>query len=79
MGLSFDDESSFVEAVGSLQFNAVDDPNSILGTGSIGRDGSLCIGLDDQNAGPDMENISQERRDDDNASDGSDDIQMVYR
>ena len=65
MGLSFHDDPSLVEAVGSLRFNAVDDPKSDLGTGSISQDKSLCVGLDDPNAGVEMVNISQERGDDD--------------
>ena len=78
MGLSFHDQPSLVEAVGSLRFNAVDDPNPNLGTGNISQDGSLDIGLDDPaNAGLEMVNISQERGDDDIGE--SDDIQMVYR
>ena len=73
MGLSFHDQPSLVEAVGSLRFNAVDDPNPIL-TGSLGEDGRLCtVGLDDPDAGLDMVNIGQERAD--NADIGeSDDI-----
>ena len=78
MGLSFHDETSFIETVSSLQFNVVDDPNPILGTENcISRDGSLHIGVDDPNADLEMVNINQERRDDDIG--GSDDIQMVYR
>ena len=80
MGLSFYDETSLVEAVSTLRFNEpVDDPNPILGTGSISQDGNLCVGLDNDNpnAGPQMVNISQERRDDDIG--GSDGIQIVYR
>ena len=77
MGLSFHDESSLVEAVGSLRFNAVDDPNSNLGMGSISHDGSLGIGLDNSNEDPEMVNISQERGDD--SIGGIDEIQMVYR
>ena len=49
MRLSFHDEPSLVEAIGSLQFNVVDDPNPNLGIGGISQDGSLCIGLDDPN------------------------------
>ena len=78
MGLSFHDEPSLVEAVGSLRFNVVDDPNPNLGTGSIIQDGSLCIGLDDLNAGAEMVNISRERGDDADIGE-SDDIQIVYR
>ena len=67
------------EAVGSLRFNAVDDPNPNLGTGiSISQDGSLGIGLDNLNEGQEMVNISQERGDDADI-DGSDEIQMVDR
>ena len=76
MGLSFHDEPSLVEAVGSLRFNAVDDPNPNLGIGSMSLDGSLGIGLDDPNAGQVMVNISQEREDSANSS-GSNEIQMV--
>ena len=64
MGLSFHDQPSLVEAVSSLRFNAVDDPNPNLGTGSISQDGSLGIGLDNPNGGPEMVYISQERGDD---------------
>ena len=78
MGVSFNDEPSLVEAVGSLRFNAVYDTNPNLGTGSISQDGSLGIGLDDPNAGLEMVNISQERGDNADISE-SDDIQMVYR
>ena len=78
MGLSFHDEPSLVEAVGSLRFNAVDDPNPNLGPGSISQDRSLGIGLDDLNAGQQMVNISQERGEDAHNG-GSDGIQMVYR
>ena len=78
MGLSFHDESSLVESVSSLRFNAVDDPNPNLGTGSVSQDGSLGIGLDDLNAGQEMVNISQERGDDADIGE-SDEIQMVYR
>ena len=77
--LSLHDKSSLVKAVSSLQFNAVDDPNPILATGSISHGVSLRIGLDDRNAVLEMPvviDISQERRDDDIG--GSDDIQMVY-
>ena len=49
----------------------VDNPNSMLGTGSMNQDGSLRIALDDPN------DISQERRSDDIG--GSDEIQMLYR
>ena len=73
MGLSFRDEPSLVEAVSSLRFNAVDHPNPNLGTGRISQDGSLCIGLDDPNAGLEMVNISQERGDDAEIG-GSDEI-----
>ena len=78
MGLSFHDQPSLVEAVGSLRFNAVDDPNPNLGTGSISQDGSLGIGLDNPNEGQKMVNNSQERGDDADI-DGSDEIQMVDR
>jgi len=75
MGLSFHDEPSLVETVGSLQF-ATDQPNSIVGMGSLSEDGDLGIELDDMNANLEMVNISQKRRDND---DGSDEIQMVDR
>ena len=79
MGSSFHDEPSLVEAVGSLRFNAINDPNSTLGMGTcIGEDGNLDIGLDDPSAGLKMANISQERGDSDDIGE-SDDIQMVYR
>ena len=74
IGLSFHDESSLVEVVGSLQFNTADNPNQVLGMGSISQDGSFRIGLDDPNAGPEIVGIGQ---DDDIGS--GDDIQMVYR
>ena len=74
LGLSFHDEPSLVEAVGSLRFN---NPNPNLGTGSISQDGSLVIGLDDLNAGQEMENITQLERGKDNIG-KSDEIQMVY-
>ena len=75
MGLSFHDEPSLVEAVGSLRFEAAD-PNPISGTGSISLDGSLRTGPQDPNAIPDMTNI-EERRDDDIGRD--DDIHIVDR
>ena len=72
MGLSFREEPSLVEVVGSLRFNVVDDPN-------ISQDRSLGIGLDDPNTGQEMVNsISQEREGNANIG-GSDEIQMVYR
>ena len=49
MGLSFHDEPSLVEAVGSLRFEAAN-PNPIPGTGSISLDGSLRTGPHDPNA-----------------------------
>lgn len=65
MGLSFHNETSLEEAVSTLQFNAVDSPNSTLGRGTrIGDDGRLRSELDDPNAGLEIVNISQERRDD---------------
>ena len=71
MGLSFDDEPSLVEAVGSLQFRAAD-PNPIPRMGStISQDGILSIGSQDVDAIPDVEMKS----DDDIG--GSDDIQMI--
>ena len=71
MGLSFHDEPSLVEAVGSLKFVAAD-PNSILGTGSISLDGSLSTGPHDPNAIPEMK-----RGEDDIC--WADDIQIVDR
>ena len=61
MGLSFHDDSSLVEAISSLRFNVVNDPNSNVGMGSISQDGNLGIGLDDPNTGQEMASISQER------------------
>jgi hypothetical protein len=75
MGLSFHDEPSLVEAVGSLRFEAAD-PNAMPGTGSIGLDGNLRTGPHDPNAIPDLMSI-EERRDDDIG--GGDDIQIVDR
>ena len=75
MGLSFHDQPSLVEAVGSLRFEAAD-PNSIPGTGSISLDGSLHTGPHDPNSIPEMISI-EERREDDIG--GSDDIQMIDR
>ena len=75
MRLSFHDESSLVEAVGSLRFEDAN-PNPILGTGSINLDGSLRTGPHDPNTVPEMISIG-ERRDDDIG--GDDDIQIVYR
>jgi hypothetical protein len=75
MGLSFHDEPSLVEAVGSLRFEAAE-PNPVPGTGSISLDGSLRTGPHDSNAIPEMISI-EEGRDDD--IDGGDDIQIVDR
>ena len=75
MGLSFHDEPSLVEAVGSLRFEAAN-PNPIPGMGSISLDGSLRTGPHDPNAIPDMISI-EEGRDDDIG--GSDSIQMIDR
>jgi len=75
MGLSFRDEPSLVEAVGSLQFAAYH-PNPIGGMGSLSEDGNSGIEPDDLNASLEMVDISQKRRDND---DGSDEIQMVDR
>ena len=75
MGLSFHDEPSFVEAVGSLRFEGAN-PNAMLGTGSISLDGSLRSGPHDPNAIPEMIDI-EERRDDDIGR--GDDIQIVDR
>jgi len=66
LGLSFHNEESLVEAVGSLHF-ATDRPNSILEIESMDQDGH--IGHDDSNPLSDM---YQERRND--QSGGSDDI-----
>ena len=62
-GLSFHDEPSLVEAVGSLRFEAAD-LNPFPGTGSISLDGSLRTGPHGPNAMPEMINI-EEKRDDD--------------
>ena len=75
MGLSFHDEPSSVEAVGSLRFGTAD-PDAISGTGSISLDRSLCTGPHDPNAILEMISI-EERREDDIG--GDDDIQIVYR
>jgi hypothetical protein len=68
MGLSFHDDTSLVEAVGSLHF-AVDKPNAVTGTGmrSISQDGSWDIEPDNLDAIPGLPvvNMSQKRRDDD--------------
>jgi len=76
MGLSFHDEPSLVETVGSLQF-AADSLDTTSGVGSImiSEDEILDIGLDDPNAIPEIVNISQERRDD--GIGRGDNIQMV--
>ena len=71
MGLSFHDEPSLVEAVGSLSFRGAD-----LNPGTGSEDGSLRIGPHDLNAIPETIGI-EERRDDDIG--GSDDIQIVDR
>jgi hypothetical protein len=73
MGLSFHDEPSLVESVGSLRFEAAD-PNAVPGTGSISLDGSLRTGPHNPNAIPEMTSI-EERRDDDIGRD--DNIQIV--
>ena len=57
MGLSFHDEESLVEAVGSLRF-AADDRTSILGTESIDQDERLQIGHDDSTS---IINVTGER------------------
>ena len=75
MGLSFHDEPSLVEAVGSLRFEAAD-PNPIPGTGDISLDGSLRNGPHDPNPIPEMTSI-EKRRDYDIG--GNDDIQIVDR
>jgi hypothetical protein len=75
MGLSFHDEPSLVEAIGSLQF-AADHPNSIGKMGSLSEDWNFDIEPDDLDASVEMVNINQERRDNDN---GSDEIQVVDR
>ena len=65
LGLSFHDQESLEEAVGSLQFAA----NPISEAGSIDQD--------DLNPLPVTGNINQERRDDEIG--GSDDIQIGDR
>ena len=72
MGLSFHDEPSLVEAVGSLEY---DDLHSIPTIESISEDGNLRIEPHDPTAEPGMINIEEERRDDDIGR--SDNIQMV--
>ena len=64
MGLSFHDQTSLVEAVGSLH---------------ISQDNNLSNGPHDPNVIPELETISigEERRDD--GIGGSDDIQMIDR
>ena len=60
LGVSFHNEESFVEAVGSLRF-AADNSSSITRTGRIDQDGSLYVQHDDPNVVPDS---VKERRDD---------------
>ena len=67
MGLSFHDEPSLVQAIGSLRFEAAD-PNPIPGTGSVSLDGSLRAGPHDPNVIPEMTSIEE-----------SDEIQIVDR
>ena len=74
MGLSFHDQPSLVEAVGSLRFEAAD-LNSIPGTGSIRLDGNVRTEPHDPNAIPEM--IGIEERRDDNIG-GDDNIQIVH-
>ena len=81
MALSFhDDESSSEESecIGSLQLSVVDDPSPYLETGNISHDESEHIGLIDPNAGLEMVDMSQERRDESEDIDGSDGIQIIY-
>ena len=73
MGLSFHDEPSLVEAIGSLKFEAAD-PNAMPGTGGISLDGSLRTGPPDLNAIPEMISIEERRKND---IGGGDDIQIV--
>jgi hypothetical protein len=68
LGLSFYDEPSLVEAVGSLRFEVAEP----LKPGSISLDESLHTGAHDPNASLEM---IEERRDDDIG--GGDDIQIV--
>ena len=73
LGLSFHDDESLVEAIGSLQF-ATDNPNLIQRTGSMDQNDSLQIGDDHLNPLSDMD---QERRDEEIC--GSGDIEIVER
>jgi hypothetical protein len=73
MGLSFQDELSLVESVGSLRFEAAN-PNAVPGTRSISLDRSLCAGPHHPNAIPEMTSIKERR--DDNIG-GDDNIQIV--
>ena len=73
LGLSFHDDSSLVEAVSDLRFEAAD---TIPGTGSTSLDGSSCTEPHDPNAILEMTSI-EDRRDGDMGGDDSDDIQTV--
>jgi hypothetical protein len=73
MRLSFQDELSLVESVGSLRFEAAN-PNAVPGTRSISLDGSLRAGPHHPNAIPKITSI-EERRDDNIGRD--DNIQIV--
>jgi hypothetical protein len=81
MGLSFQDELSLVESVGSLRFE-VADPNAVLETRSISLDGSLHAGPHHPNAILEMTSI-EERRDDNiqivpiKSTDSSDEILQI--
>ena len=72
MGLSFHDQESLAEAVGSLQF-AVDNPNPVPGTGCISDDGHLRVRPIDPDPILVRVHISQERND----IGSSDDIEIV--
>jgi hypothetical protein len=79
MGLSFDDDTSIVEAVESVvRFQvAPDDPIPNPETERISQDGSIQFAPDDLNPVPGTRSISQNKGDDDIG--GSDDIWMVDR
>jgi hypothetical protein len=76
MGLSFHDEPSFVEAVGTWRL-VDDDSNSIRKKRSISEDWTLDIGPHELNATPELEMITFKGKGRDDDFDGSDDIQMV--
>ena len=73
MGLSFHDEPSLVEAIGSLRFEAMPE------TGSISLDESLCTGPHDPNSIPEVMSIEEKRDESDNDIGWGDDIQIVDR